>query len=132
MKTVNEFVEKMVKIEWIEQSGGFGHYPFQMFVEKENDERLVCALALGGNVAACFREVKKHRIENSKRIYISLDYPEMEGIEHDFVAVFSVEDGKENIFAIPYNPKTGQIFEAVKEGAFLEKILSQFKLKTAV
>ncbi len=127
MKTVKEFAEKLVTIDFVEQSNCYGHYPFQLFVEKENGEFVMCALALGGDVNSCYQNVKKYKNEKANRIYLSLDFPAVLDMENDFVMIFSLENKKIETFAIPYNVETGEKLDIVKEGNFLTNILSDFK-----
>jgi hypothetical protein len=84
MKNVEEFVATMVKIDIIEDSNSYGHYPFQLYVELEDGKSEMNALALGGDVASCYKRFAKYKKENAKRIYLSLDFPKGGDIENDF------------------------------------------------
>jgi len=127
MKNIQEFVEKLVEIDFIEQSNCYGHFPFQLFVEKENHEFVMCALALGGDVESCYKTVKQYKSEKANRIYLSLDFPAILDMENDFVMIFYLENEKIEAFAIPYNVQTGEKLDIVKEGEFINNILSDFK-----
>ncbi len=127
MKDVKEFVEKLVHIEYINSSESYGHFPFQMFTEESDGTFNFSALAVGGIIQRQYNFVKEKVKNKSKRIYLSLDFPAGDDIERDFVCVFSIEDGKFENFAIPYDPSTGEKFEPIKESNHLSAILEQFK-----
>ncbi len=126
MKDVNEFVKTCVDITYIEDSECYGHYPFQLFVEKSDDKIEMCALALGGNVLQCYSKFKEYKKSSAKRIFMSLDFPSGGDIKNDFVAVFSLIDNKIGIFAIPYNPDNGKIHKRIDISDHLIGILDQF------
>ena len=69
MKTVEEFVKTMVKIEFIEDSNCFGHYPFQLFCENKDGEFEINVLALGGDVSSCYRRFAEYKKQNAKAIF---------------------------------------------------------------
>lgn len=128
MKDLQEFIERMVKIEFIEQSNCFGHYPFQMFVENQDGSNGLMSLALGGKVKSCYI-VFANAMENmAQRVYLSLDFPAGGDIQNDFVCVMAYENGKLNAFAIPYNNHDGQILERIENSLQVEKILQDFRL----
>jgi len=127
METVKEFVDNLVKIEYIEDSECFGHYPFQLFVETNDGKFEINALALGGDVLSCYNRVSKYLKEKSNKIFMSLDFPAGGDIEHDFVCIFSIVDDKFDIFAVPYNPENGEIYDEIHESTLLNTILDQFK-----
>ena len=67
-----EFIEKLVKIDQIEDSedsSNYGHYPFQLLVETEDDKIEMNALALGGDVVSCYRRAGKYVKENAKKVF---------------------------------------------------------------
>jgi len=125
MKSVEEFMKIMVKIEFIEDSGSFGHYPFQLFCENKGGGFEINALALGGDVASCYRRFSEYKKQDAKRIYLSLDFPKGGDIENDFVAIFSFEDGELKLFAIPYKTEDGKTFDTIKNSSHLEYIKNQ-------
>lgn len=125
MKNLEEFIESLVKIEYIENSNCFGHYPFQMFVETNDGNFELNSLALGGDVEACYNRFAHYIINKAKRVYLSLDFPQGGDITNDFVAIFSFENGEINIIAIPYQESDGKSFEIIKESKHLDVIKSQ-------
>jgi len=127
MKNVEEFVATMVKIDIIEDSNSYGHYPFQLYVELEDGNIEMNALALGGDVASCYKRFAKYKKEKAKRIYLSLDFPKGGDIENDFIAIFSYENGEINLYAIPYLLENGEVLQTIIESVQLSKILEQFK-----
>jgi hypothetical protein len=58
MKTTQEFIDNFVKIEFIESSQAFGHYPFQLIGVYEDGKMDVGALLLGGDVGAVYNATK--------------------------------------------------------------------------
>ena len=128
MKNVQEFVKKLVNIEYIEESKNYGHYPFSMFVEDKDSKIEIGALALGGDVLSCYKIFKKHVKNDAKRIYLSVDFPAGGDINNDFVCVFEFEDGLTNAFAIPYETQTGKVFDQLENSEMIKSILKQLNL----
>lgn len=90
MKNVKEFVESMVKIDYIESEHVFGHYPFQLVVETSDGKFEFNALDLGGDVLSCYKKVRTYMRENAKKIFMSGDFPGVDDIKNDFVCIFSL------------------------------------------
>lgn len=126
MKNVNEFIESVVEIDFIEQSNCFGHYPFQMWVEDKDGENTMAALALGGDAAACYRKAISYIKDGAKIVYLSLDFPAIKGIDNDFVAVYSYENKELKCIAIPYDTKDGNLFKRIEEGEAINMLIDQF------
>ena len=126
MNNVNEFVERLVKVEFIESSECFGHYPFQICSKTKDGSLRLGALALGGDVVSCYRALKKELEEGCTEIFLSLDFPANGDIENDFVAVFSVVNGLCSLFAIPYD-QDGNILERITKSKILDQIFEEFK-----
>jgi len=127
MKTVEEFVETLVKIEFIEDMNCFGHYPFQLFCENESGDFELGALALGGDVTSCYKVFAKHIKGDAKRIYLSLDFPKGGDIENDYVAIFTFDYGVINVFAIPYDTEDGKTFDTIKNSSQLDLMKEQLE-----
>ena len=125
MKTVSEFEKELVKIEYIEQSECFGHYPFQLVCENKKGGIELNALALGGDVAACYRRFAEYKCQGAKRIYMSLDFPKGGDIENDYVAIFSFEDDKLSVYAILYEVERGERIYTITESKQLDRIKEQ-------
>jgi len=125
MKTVEEFVKTMVKIEFIEDSNCFGHYPFQLFCENKDGGFEINALALGGDVSSCYRRFSEYKKQNAKRIYLSLDFPKGGDIDNDYVAIYAFENNELSLFAIPYEIKDGKTFVTIKNSTQLDLIRTQ-------
>jgi len=125
MKTVEEFVKTMVKIEFIEDSNCFGHYPFQLFCENKDGGFEINALALGGDVSSCYRRFSEYKKQNAKRIYLSLDFPKGGDIDNDYVAIYAFENNELSLFAIPYEIKDGKTFDTIKNSTQLDLIRTQ-------
>jgi hypothetical protein len=125
MKNINEFIESLVTIEPLEE-GGYGHYPFQMVFTGADDGLNVAALCLGGDVFRVYKQAQAAINAGSKQLFLSLDFPASGDIEHDFVAVMSLSGKDCNCIAIPYDPKTGDVFDQITESSMLEIIKGQF------
>lgn len=127
MKTAAEFVESLVTIDFIESNNAFGHYPFQLYVETEDGKFELNALALD-DVRAVYHRVRYYIRKNAKSLFLSIDFPALGDIEHDFVVVISMIGKDGNAYAIPYDTQTGERFPEIHESSVLSGILSQFKL----
>lgn len=128
MKNVNEFIEQMVKVDYLEQFDSFGHYPFQMYVEKKDGQTSINALALGGDVKACHRLFADEMHNSAKTIYMSLDFPKGGDIDNDFVCIFHYDNTTHELknFAIPYDLE-GKVMDRITESDRLSKILTQLQ-----
>ena len=125
MKTVEDFV-KFIDIDK-QDEGRYAHYPFQLAVVTKDNELIIGALDLGGQVEACYDVFKKFLFQKPKNIYLSVDFPAVGDIEDDFVAVFYLEDGEVKNLAIPYKIKTGKRREWVKKSKTLDRLLFQLE-----
>lgn len=126
MKNTEEFIEQMVKIEFLEQFKVFGHYPFSLFVEKKNGETEVISLALGGDVESCYKKFAEYREKGAVKIFLSLDFPRSGDMDNDFVAIFSLVENDLSIKAITYSTNTGEVIKQVENSDTLTEILKQF------
>ena len=126
MKSKKEFIDSCVKIGHLESCDCFGHYPFQLVAENKDGGLEINALALGGDVEACYRRAAEYKTNGAKKIYMSLDFPAGDDIDKDFVAIFSIEDGEINISAIPYNTEDGKTFDVIEKSSYLTGIKEQF------
>ena len=125
MKSVEEFVKTMVKVEFIEDCNCFGHYPFQLMCENRDGGLSITALALGGDVASCCMKFSEYKNQGAKRIYLSLDFPKGGDIENDYIAIFSFEGNDIGLFAIPYDTANGKTFDIIKSSTQLDLIKKQ-------
>ena len=124
MKNLNEFVEKLVKIEFIDHCNAFGFYPFQMWVEHKDGKSTFASLDLGGDIRAVYKAFADYYKEDSERIYIAVDFPAVGDIESDFVCIIACEKDIFTIKALPYSPNTGEQFTAITKSITLDKILT--------
>ena len=106
--TREEFIDQFVTIDEQEETPFFGHYPFQMYALTKEDKVELNGLLLGGDVAACYQRFQHYYQLGAKEIFMTLDFPAIEDIPTDFVAVFSYQDAKFNVCAIPYDPINGK------------------------
>jgi hypothetical protein len=125
--TREKFIEEFVKIEIIEDDT-FGHYPFQLYAELPNDKVDINALFLGGDVASCYKRFSDYVLcYDNINVFMSIDFPQTADSKHDFVAVFSYENNELTCVAIPYDTTTGEVFDIVTEGEFINIITEQCK-----
>jgi hypothetical protein len=122
MKTVEEFIKSMVKIDFIEDSDCFGHYPFQLLSENKDGKIEINSLALGGDVASCYIKFSDYKKQGSKRIYLSLDFPKTGDIKNDFIAIFSFENEEINLLAIPYETENGNKLDYIRNSNTLSNV----------
>ena len=122
MKDLKEFVDTLVKIEYLDHCSAFGFYPFQMFVEAADEKLTICALDLGGDLRAVYKAFSDFHKDKAKRIYLAVDFPANMDIENDFVCIINYQNDEFKLTAIPYNPETGEIFPEIKVAEILNKI----------
>ncbi len=122
MKDLKEFAEKLVKIEYLDHCNAFGFYPFQMYVENQEEKATMCALDLGGDIRAVYKAFSDFYKENPKRIYLAVDFPAGMDIINDFVCVVAYEKEEFLIYAIPYNTENGETFSEIRDAEILNRI----------
>jgi hypothetical protein len=127
MKTTQEFIDNFVKIEFIESSQAFGHYPFQLIGVYEDGKMDVGALLLGGDVGAVYNATKMFIKNGCKKIYLSVDFPAGLDVEQDFVTIYTLEDGKIDTLLIPYD-ETGKELNRITSGKMVDTLTEQFKI----
>ena len=129
MKNLKEFVETLVKIEFIDHCNAFGFYPFQMYVEHQDEKATMCALDLGGDIRAVYKAFADFYKESPKRIYLAVDFPANMDITNDFVCIIGSENDEFTLYAIPYNSETGDVYADIRDAEILNRIhedLSKF------
>lgn len=122
MKNVNEFVEQLVKIEFLDHCNAFGFYPFQMYVEDQEEKATMCALDLGGDIRAVYKAFADFHKKNPKRIYLAVDFPACGDICNDFVCVIAYEKEELLIYAIPYLSENGITSSEIRNAEILNNI----------
>lgn len=122
MKNLKEFVDTLVKIEYLDHCNAFGFYPFQMFVEDKEGKATLCALDLGGEIRAVYTAFADYFKQNPKRIYLAVDFPANMDITNDFVCVVAYEKEEFLIYAIPYNTENGETFSEIRDAEILNRI----------
>lgn len=122
MKDLKEFVDTLVKIEFLDHCNAFGFYPFQMYVEDKEGKGNMISLSLGGDVRAVYKVFTEYYNENPRRIYLALDFPAVGDITNDFVCIISYEKEEFTLYAIPYNTETGEIFPEIHKSELLNLI----------
>lgn len=122
MKNVNEFVEQLVKIEFLDHCNAFGFYPFQMYVEDQEEKATMCALELGGDIRAVYKAFADFYKQNPKRIYLAIDFPAGMDILNDFVCIIAYEKEEFILYAIPYNTETGETLSEIRDAEILNNI----------
>lgn len=125
---VEKFIENFVKIDWVESSKTFGLYPFHLCSENKAGELTIGALFLGGDILSCYRTVKDHlQNQNATKVLLAVDFPKHGDMKNDFACIFEVIGDKVQIYAIPYNESTGEVFPLISDSTHLKSILEQFK-----
>jgi len=123
--TINKFISQLVKIECIESSNEYGHYPFQLYAELETGATELSSLALGGDVEACYKKFTHYVVKlNAKQVFMSLDFPAGGDISTDFVVIFAWTLGKLSAVAIPYTAE-GDVLAPVSESSHLKSVASE-------
>lgn len=125
MKDVREFINKLVKVEYIEQSNCYGHYPFQLFIEDKDNTFQLNALALGGDIAQCYQKFDTAITNGAKRIYMSLDFPAMLDIKTDFIGIFEYKGDSVELFLIPYT-LGGEVLSKITSSEAIDQILKEY------
>ncbi len=130
MKTTDEFIDHLVKIEYVESTGTYGHYPFQLVTENEKGELTVAALCLGGDILGVYRTVKTLLTEGAVKAFLSVDFPAGHDIENDYVAVFTLirNHSGDNLtcIAMPYDWVNGKQFTRITSGEMINTLKEQF------
>jgi len=125
MNSIQEFTETMVIIDFHEEQGFYGHYPFSMFVEKQGKEEFM-ALAMSNSVVEKYKMFKQKIEEGANRVYLALDFPAGGDMLNDFILVFHYENTAMKRFALPYDAETGKRFKRINESSKIEQIFNQF------
>ena len=125
MKNSTEFIEEIVKIDFLENYEQYGHYPHQLYVIDKDDKIIMNAMAMNG-VENHYRAFKRYKDEGAKKIFMSLDFPSGRDIESDFVGVFSYNGKDIELIALPYDIHNGEKSEIIKEGDQILTIYNQF------
>ena len=116
-----KFIEQFVEIEWVENSDCFGHYPFQLYVEAGDGNKCIAlATDMRGVMEMMDKELKGY-----EKAFIALDFPAIDDMKTDFLAILCLSPEKQEISAITYNAETGDILNNNANGKALDNILSQ-------
>jgi hypothetical protein len=131
--TVKEFRHKHVKIEYVEKESQWGMFPSFIHIEHSKDFNFDSELTFNG-VIKYYMAVSLAMQTKPHILYFAIDFPAGGDIKTDFVVVFFILDGKADCFAIPYNNKTGEIYNDIFPSDYkqLEEILTQFKFVTEI
>lgn len=126
MKDINEFVQATVEIKK-QNNGKFGYYPFHVFAERENGECDFIVIADIESIEDCYKIMSMYVANKCKRIYMAIDFPAGGDIKTDFVAVFSSAGKHFDLFAIPYSPEDGTVYEIIPICEQLKRIVSDLR-----
>jgi len=130
MKNVQEFKD-FLKIEFMEEHQAYGHFPFHIVSEDQQNKITLGAMVLS-SIGKCYKMFHDTMKGGAKRCYMSVDFPAMKDIEHDFIAVFSYESSTHemNLVAIPYNGETGERYPEIsyKDSEILNEIFKEFAM----
>jgi hypothetical protein len=134
MTDIEDFVKSCVTIDYKKEHGQFAYFPFNMFVEKKDGSvDLIVIASREGGVLNIYKIMFKYINSGIKRLYVAIDFPAGMDIKNDFVGVISYELSKEkgkqlDIFAIPYNEKTGEIYKRINRSPHLNMIILNIAL----
>jgi hypothetical protein len=120
--TIETFIEALVTIDLINETNSYGHYPFQLFAESTDGKADMNALAIGGDVTACYRRFIQYYEAGYPIIFMSLDFPAGHDIPKDFVCIIAWQNQELSIAAMPYDTNTGHIDPMIHTAAVLDMI----------
>jgi len=130
---INEFTELLVGITpQGDEEDCWGHYPFQMHVEKSDGKASLNALALN-DIGLVYEAVSQQISQKDfKQVCLSIDFPAGGDMENDFVGIFSITkiDSISNGFeavALPYNTETGEVYPIIEKSDLLAHISNQMQ-----
>ena len=106
-----KFKKDFTKIEYIEASKTYGHYPFQLItIDSEGKMEMNCLVGLSmGNVVT---KIKEELSRKAKDIFLTLDLPKGGDIDNDFILALHIKDGEVlSTSTIEYNPDDGKIIQ---------------------
>lgn len=128
MKDIQDFIDKMVNIEVVWDEGRYWHYPFKIFVEKEDWTIEFWIMMIEWWVSPHYKIFIEKIKENSKRVYMSIDFPAGMDMENEFVGVFQYENETVKIKLLPYTVKDNKpiILPAVEDGVLYKYIREDF------
>lgn len=123
---IQEFKRSFVRIDFQEKLNNYGHYPFQMFVERNDGKIEMAALAMAGTSQDNYRVVKNKIKEGVLKLFVSLDFPKGGDLENDFICIIKVENNCSDAIAIVYNPDNGEEVRTVDKSETLSRIKTEF------
>lgn len=122
MKNVKQFIDQMVKVEYLDHCGSFGFYPFQMFVEDKEEKQHFLCLNLADGIHKVYEVFTEYFKKQPKRIYLAVDFPAMLEFENDFICYYIYENGELIVNAQQYNAATGELLQKEYKCALLDRI----------
>lgn len=125
MTDINHFADMHVQITHILKANRKGHFPYKLFVEKSNGQKVLSTINYKGTTRKYFVEfLKQFKKDDPKRIFMSLDFSPVGDIEQDFIVIFSYDNEKITGFAIPYNIEDGIKGTPIYQSETLDKLVS--------
>lgn len=119
---VEVFIDKFVKIEYVEGYKGYGHHPFQFYGEK-GDEIIILSL-LRVDSKPFYTIIKDHISSGVAKLFCSIDFPKMGDMPHDFVLIITYDKTEISLKAILYDSK-GKIVEKLDTNNNLMNTIQQ-------
>lgn len=126
MENIEEIIDKFGKIEYLEKHKTYGYYPFKLIAIMGNHYE-VCILPSTNGVIPPYVIFGTFIKKNAKKIMMAMDFPPTRDIKHNFVCVFSYENGEINSIALPYDDITGKEFDEIVEADVLTELVDQIK-----
>ena len=127
-KDIDEFVSKHVKVKYLADEKTYGYCPYHMFVEHKDGRTELRSIYLGDDIEKHYDIANEYGMDGAKRIYFTLEFSPILDIEHNFIFVHNIENVKREfeVFAIPYNKKTGEVYSRITKGEAVESLKKQF------
>ena len=119
-----EFYETFLNVDFIEDTGLYGHDPFNMVSVNNKGIQTISSLSLESS-ESYYQKVKDQLDQGAKTVFLSMDFPPIMDITTDWIAVFWVTEHNVELFGLPYDNKTGDKYKLFTRSEGLKAIESQ-------
>lgn len=128
METLNQFID-FIQISYNENEKEFLHRPFYMVTITIKNEHEVYCMLDANSVQDVYMVFFNSLLKGLKKAYFSIDFPPAFDMKNDFVLITEYTAGKNrkfNLVALPYDKKTGERYQLIKDGLFINILGRQF------
>jgi hypothetical protein len=130
MIAIEEFTERFVRLHWHEAEQQYYYSPMNIMVEKDS-QVFMCHLMNIQTIRNCYDAAASWLKAGASKLYMAIDIPANQLFEQDsdFIAVFTFDRSSKksvDLFAIPYDRKTGVMKKKVTEGKFKVLMMLDF------